>query len=213
MASLTFNHRCLMFVVVVVAVGVIFGGVMSLVNSGYNLTGMVVLGSGVLILLMTIPLGILITWTTESPSTNSSEELSPNQDPPPKYRHTWRKEYIETSPEDIRGELQKTLDQAPSRGSKRGSIPLIWTVDTEFKTHIHDTPSEAPSLTNNRHTSVSLVSIASTRSLSESQNRGRSASQWTSVSIGSRGRSISCSVILEDDYDKGLPSYEEVQSG
>lgn len=210
MDGTAFADRCFIAVVVIVALGIIFGGMISFINFGYSLNGLIILISGVLMLAITIPLGIFFAWTHRSPSGDTSGEVPSNRDPPPKYRHTWRKEYIETSPEQIRDELEKTLNQEPPGGTKRGTIPLIWTTDMGFKASGLGLPSVAPVFELNRHPTVSTVSLASSPPPTSSQNRGRSASQWTSVSVGSRGRSGSCALVLDDD-DEGLPSYDEVQ--
>ncbi|XP_064083523.1 uncharacterized protein LOC135199428 isoform X1 [Macrobrachium nipponense] len=213
MQGVAFADRCFIAVIMMIAIGVIFGGILSFINFGYTVNGLITVVTGVLILFITLPLSIFLAWTHQSSSGDTvggGGEAPSTRDPPPEYRHTWRKEYIETSPEQIRDELEKTLNQKPPGEAKHGSIPRLWTMDVEFKTSRISLPAVAPSFELNRHSTVSTVSLASAPPLGSSQNRGRSASQWTSVSVGSRGRSGSCALV-PDDVDEGLPSYDEVQ--
>lgn len=229
MRKLSFADRCSLFFIASLAIAGIFVGTFNWLKNGYSSDSVIfiLIGSVVMTVIFSCLLFTKILNNRSVPdSSTSTSSPSGADDPPPNYRLTWRKEFLQTSPSDLKADLEKALgpNAKKAKGAKRnGNIQQIWTSD--MAAGVHDvnwffSAGPAMSATGPRGLQYPNIHPGRPQNLSfhslTLQNEGFPPHTEPSYS-----RSFHVSPIVainredainnQDLEDEGLPSYEEVQ--
>ncbi|XP_042211188.1 uncharacterized protein LOC121858681 isoform X2 [Homarus americanus] len=155
---------------------------------------------------------------------------SPQSDPPPDYRNTWRLEYIKKSPDSLREELEGTITPPNKVVVPRRNINSIWTSSSEVGVHGATSPtadtvyviSEGGSSSGGYVTPKGRQPFLFTSGITEIHIRpGRAytlPANLPSTSQSSSQQGTGATVIpgsslplaVPTDYDESLPRYQDL---
>ncbi|KAG7175032.1 uncharacterized protein LOC121858681 isoform X1 [Homarus americanus] len=220
---------CVLSFLLVLSIAGIMAGIAVLQVDGFSEKSMIILCvSGIIWAFVLFCLKLsLKTYSTATPSSGTS---SPQSDPPPDYRNTWRLEYIKKSPDSLREELEGTITPPNKVVVPRRNINSIWTSSSEVGVHGATSPtadtvyviSEGGSSSGGYVTPKGRQPFLFTSGITEIHIRpGRAytlPANLPSTSQSSSQQGTGATVIpgsslplaVPTDYDESLPRYQDL---
>ncbi|XP_068251099.1 uncharacterized protein [Palaemon carinicauda] len=212
---LTTADRCALLVIQALACLGLVGGLSMWMNKGYSASAVIFVATGGSIT-VTIMGGLL--WTT---CRKQDSNTSPDVDPPPKYRLTWRKEFLKSIPDHLKADIDENFGLKKKRKDrKRKSTQVIWTSEVHPVTELpvgasrdvgslEQDPSGSPVLDNRRQNPAVIAGIHG-RSYSMPSQTMYLGHQYSGRSPA-RSFTRGASPMYDTHIDDGLPSYEDVE--
>ncbi|KAK7074953.1 hypothetical protein SK128_015333 [Halocaridina rubra] len=194
MTKLSLADRCVIFVLIIIGISTLSTGVSIFLKGGYSEGALVAIACGGNLLIIVIIISVITKCSNHDENSDEGARSPPlaQEDLPPNYRLTWRKEFMEKSPEHLKAYLESGIDFSLIDEPPRGRIPFIKTSDLYAGVHgptsVSSSTSSGIGLDSSSHSSSSGISFVIPAVINTNE------------------------VNIAYEYDEGLPSYEEAQT-